>query len=39
MTQFNPVEDIGLIKTRTIELNFSIDVHNKRLVQKGIVLI
>lgn len=40
MTQFNPVEGMGLIKTRTIELKSPMDLRNKRLVKiKGIVLI
>lgn len=33
MTQFNPVEGIGLVKTRTIELKLSIDLHNKRVIK------
>lgn len=39
MTQLNPVEDIGLIKTRTLELKLSIDLRNKRLVKRGSTLI
>lgn len=40
MTQFNPVEGIGLIKTRTLlELKLSIGLHNKRLAERGSALI
>lgn len=38
MTQFNPEEGIRLIKTRTLELKLSIDLHNKRLVKRSMLI-
>lgn len=35
MTQFNPIEGISLIKTRTLELKSSIDLHNQKASKKG----